>query len=597
MKKILSILLVSVMLISTLVIFALPMSAAKGEWSVYTTKEQYLDDYVGVMHDIPGYEYTDEGLKMIPAEWADSSPWGTVQTSDKVNLQDGVYLQVRVDEFTYTAGDKWFAFSFWDQQNPSHMSVSDEHGYGCETLIRISNGSAEVVDDLSTWAGGATRLEWFTDVEENARIKCTDNIDTLFKMYKNKFDDQKRPIITIEVQWDDTKEQLAVSVNGSPAPETYNKALTEYFAEDNYMAYVGFAMQNSEVGGTVGCTVLKFGTSSDDATAPVGDDKQAPKAFLNTTVPIEDASSVPAGEPAIRLTGSNLDSHVAGKPASVFGNRVVVNDDGSVNVTGNASNLSSSTYIVENSYSYDIVDFPIALIIVRNLCTCTYGDIDFDGVLDEMCVCNEKINTYIRAGAVIADENNLFRTTAVEDLEAPCKDADGNNYIYFIVDYSDLTSEEMTDRLEGRINGIRIDTFSQTLKGNDPDRNNYDVCEVDFCRSREEAVACFNAFMEKVGGTGVETPEDTDTEEPSETPSETPSEDPTEAPTDNSDDKESEAPTKAPDKTETEASTNADSGNKSDDDNGGCGSIVGVGALFVAVIAGMGLVSFRKKKY
>ena len=129
MKKILSALLVAAMLVTTLVVATVSVSAVDGDWSVYAIKSQYLDDYAGYMSDIPGYKYTDEGLKMIPAPWKDSNPYATFQTTDKVNLlNDGVYLKVRVDQFTYTASDTWFGFSLWDDQNVQLGQQGGEYG-------------------------------------------------------------------------------------------------------------------------------------------------------------------------------------------------------------------------------------------------------------------------------------------------------------------------------------------------------------------------------------------------------------------------------------------------------------------------------------
>ena len=160
MKKVLSILLAAAMLITAFVVVAVPVSATDGEWSVYTIKSQYLDSQKGtdMLRDIPGYEYTDEGLKLIPGEWVDSAPYATLQTTDKYDFTTGVYLQVRIDDFSYDAGDSWFGFSIWDTDGGVELGKQGgEYGLGVETLIHMNKGDKAVESDKTTWAGALDR--------------------------------------------------------------------------------------------------------------------------------------------------------------------------------------------------------------------------------------------------------------------------------------------------------------------------------------------------------------------------------------------------------------------------------------------------------
>ena len=148
MKKFLSVLLVAAMLVTTLVVAVVNVSAADGDWAIYTMKSQYLDGYADVMHSVPGYEYTDDGLTMITTDedgnniWSDHNPYATFQTIDKWYLPDGIYLQVRVDDFSYEATDSWFGFSLWDQENVELGKNGKDYGYGVETLLRIKGLTA-----------------------------------------------------------------------------------------------------------------------------------------------------------------------------------------------------------------------------------------------------------------------------------------------------------------------------------------------------------------------------------------------------------------------------------------------------------------------
>ena len=107
MKKILSTLLVAAMLLSLVIVAAVPAAAVDGEWAVYGPVSQYVDGYDGDPKSVSGYEYTDDGFHTIPADWEGAgkqTPWVQVETKEKVNLKDGVFFQIRVDNFSYDAG-------------------------------------------------------------------------------------------------------------------------------------------------------------------------------------------------------------------------------------------------------------------------------------------------------------------------------------------------------------------------------------------------------------------------------------------------------------------------------------------------------------
>ena len=113
MKKLLSVFLTAAMLLTLVVALAAPASAVDGAWWVYCSKGYYREDFEGDEPSIVGYEYTAEGLRVIPADWRDHKPAAGLQTKDKVDLKDGVYMLIRIDEFTF-ANDKWFNMNIWD---------------------------------------------------------------------------------------------------------------------------------------------------------------------------------------------------------------------------------------------------------------------------------------------------------------------------------------------------------------------------------------------------------------------------------------------------------------------------------------------------
>ena len=640
MKKLLSVLLVAAMLVTTLVVATVSVSAVDGDWSVYTIKSQYLDDYSGYMSDIPGYEYTEEGLKMIPAPWKDSNPYATFQTTDKVNLKnDGVYLKVRVDQFTYTASDTWFGFSLWDDQNVQLGQQGGEYGLGVETLIRIHTGQEATYneEDKNTWAGSMRGLRWYKDLEEGQRIECYNTAND--KNWVNEFDENKCPIITIKVYWDSASEMYMININGVDAPSAYNQAATDLFHEEyNDEAYVGFSLQNNKVGGTIGCTILEFGTCTDDgetvvAAKPQGDDSKEPVAYSNEVEPIADPSEVAQGDPAIVLNASPIDSKVKGKPSSVEGNLLTVNDDNSLNVVGNSDNIANVKYLVANSVSYDSKDFPIALVITRNFCTCEYEDEDSDGNLDEICECKESINVLALAGNMTAEGGKYaVKNNAFDYWDA--YEVGDDTYLYFTFDWSNITALEEVKDEDGnlRINGLRIDF--EGLKGGE--RNSFDICEVAFFRTTEEAADYFEAYLEEISEDVVVPGEDEESESESQAPveSESESQAPAESESESKAPAESESESQAPAESESESQAPAESESESQapaeseseskapvaseseseekteekteapekepateaPERNGCGGVVGVGAIAVVAIVAAGFVSFKKKE-
>ncbi len=591
MKRFFSLILAGVMLISTLCICLVNVSAAKGEWSVYTEKGQYRDTFTGVYQDIPGYKYTSEGLELVSPGWKDSTPYATFQTTDLVNIKEGVFLQVRLNEFTYDAGDKWVQFNILDKREDEYDEENGGYGLGVKTLIRIKSGAGANYDgnDTSNWAGALSSLEWQDRRDPTQTVKCSqDPADKA--LWANEYDEQNRPIYTLEIKWNDAYDCCEVFINNSPAPQQYNDALTKHFKKSGFMAYIGFSMQNNIKAGKANATIINYGTCYDDAEIPVGDDSAEPIEYVNEVAAMEDSSKVAQGEPAIRITGSSASSQVAGKPA---GNRVIVKDDDSTNVTSDTSNFASVTFRVSNEYTYEITDFPIVMIITRNFCTCAYVDQDGDGNKDAACNCDEKFNTYVLGGDVINPSDEYITVTNPLPGFAPHEDEEGNTYLCLIADTRNMLE---SNKISGRINAIRIDNY--VMKGADPDRNNFDICEIAFYRTEEEANAYFTSLMESIGASvgGNTVPDDTDI--PTDVPTDEPTEEPTETLTE--DDEESEEPTQNNSGSDKETDTSVSTGNgntgKDTDETGGCGSIIGSSMLSIIIIAGIGFVFFKKKE-
>ena len=235
MKRFLAVMLTVAMLVSLIIVSTVSVSAVVGDWSVYTNSGSYKDD-ADTIRDFPGYEYTDEGLHVIPAEWSQTGPWAIAQTTNPINLRDGVYMEVRVDDFTYYAGDKWFAFEIWEYKIDEIPEEIDN--YGGEILNRFSvndtdgDGKADAFNALSY-------SECWHYIKDGERITPGSVKGTI------EVDENGKPILKFQVTYDNANESYSIFINGAPVPDAYNIALTQYFEERDGEAYISFSAQSS----------------------------------------------------------------------------------------------------------------------------------------------------------------------------------------------------------------------------------------------------------------------------------------------------------------------------------------------------------------
>ncbi len=544
MKKFISGLLSLAMIFSLAAVIGIPAAAVEGDWMAYSSAGEYRDDFEGDYTSVIGYEYTNEGLRVIPADWKDFGVQGGIQTKTQYDVKQGVYMLVRIDEFTWDAGDKWFNMNLWSQEMvlPGSNDV-DKYGFGVQTLIRTNAD------------GTIHTLWWHTggfDAGAQSTVKGTSPMDENGKL-----------LLELTVTWDGTT--FAADINGWKAPESVIKYMNETFVDME--AFVGFNFMAGKKGGTAEMTVLKFGTSKETATTPTGDDRQDPVNYYTEIAEIASPDTVEPGMPGVLLNGSREFSD-AKTNTGISGNpyRTRNDDDWSVTYLADKT-IINANYSVANDVSYDIQDFPIALVLTRNYCSCE----EEDG--EVICFACEEVWAYIMTGEFSSADDN--HKTRLEVCYEPILDEEGNSYLYF---FCDMSSEDLWDA-EGRIHGIRADFYGMFY--NEPGRNTLDMCFMAFFRNMEEAEAYVYDYI------GVEDPDDT-TEETTEEPTE----ETTEAPAGTT-----EAPAGTTAAPEDEKPTGTSAPSTDDDKAGGCGSVVGLGtAAIVAVVAVAGFVSFKKKK-
>ena len=542
MKKLLATALSITMLLSMAVVAAVPAAAVDGDWTVIGQTGKFFDDYEGDDYCVPGYEYTDEGLQTISPDWRDETPQCRVRTTDKVDLKDGVYVQYRVDEFTYI-GDLWYNVFIWDGPYISPGSTNAErYGTGVQTLIRPSATGSDKPGNF----GG---IAWYKDAFTGAG-------STSMAADAKKTDEEGRHLIALTVTWDGST--YSVDINGSKAPQAVIDYMNTKWGGNDSEAYIGLMLHHTNKNGKMKITVLKYGNTAATASTPLGDDSREPVTEYHVIADIADPSTVPEGQPAIFLNGSKAESDSSGNHGITAGSEAKRNDDFSVRYTLSTAAYHTA-YSVKKEVSYDAKDFPVVLLLTRDFCTC-------EDPAD--CYALESVNSYVCNGAITgADDNHKINELSMCDSPIV---KDGRSYLYFYANFE----EDAGFDYEGRINSIRFD-FNGILI-DEPGRNAFDIVFIAYFRTVEEAEQYVYDYL------GVE-------EETTAEPTEAPTEETTEAPTE-------EATTEAP---KADATTEAPAADNETDApaEGGCGSVVGFGAIaIVAVAAVAGMVSFKKKE-
>lgn len=581
MKKFLAIILSASMLLSCAVLLAIPTSAVDGMWVVYGNAGDYRDGFdpeVDQYSCVPGYSYVrGEGLKVTPAGWSNTNPRVGVQTKEKIDMRNGVYMLVRVDEFSYEAGDKWFSFNIYDTK---YVSVGSQDkaidGEGITTLIRPTSDKQ------------LTSIAWRYS---NFQPAGSSDVSKDFAHH----DADGKILLALEIVWD-AASGYSMSVNGAPIHQTALNWMNEHFADG--MAYVGFNMQNNEKGGTAACTVLEYGESKATALTPMGDDSAEPVDVDDEyePAPIADSSSVPDGQPAIYMNGSHLESD--SKNTLKNTDFTSLTEENYIHYVSDRKTLEIGM-TVKNSVSYSINDFPILVVLTRNLCTCLY----------EMgsCFCFETCNIFPVTGDDIApgDDRRINAVSVNKFSNQEVIEIGDDQYLYFTTN----VIEESNWEPEGRINGIRFDVTEIDLAT--PGRNEFDVCFAAFFRNEDEAEAYISSFLsqfEPDDDQETDGQETNDQETDAATDAETDgNENVTNEPSAN----ETEAQETEPQQTEVvtdpeddddQTGSNDNAGNNAGSDAGneaepGCFGTVGFGAIaMITLAAGVSFVAFKKKK-
>ena len=449
-KRIFALLMCAAMLLSMIPVVVLSTSAAEieGDWITYRNAVEYPVEGEEVDPDkvyppAPGYEYTEEGCVVLQPDWTDITPYFTIQTKDKQSIKDGIYLEFRVDEFSYGgasgAADHWICINLNTEANVCPGST--EYGGGWLTLLR------------GNWGDGCVAEPHITDPK-------TEEFGGSFIRHGGqngiglKYDDEGRSVITFEITWDGSAYEMKINGYVMPGGDQTSALLEKLSSAGDF--YIGITMQTGEKNGTAGLTILKYGTCEADATTPVGSDRKDPEPNEIIIADIADPSTVEANKPAILWsTDTCIMKNGTNCAFTVLGDdtwRVKASDPG-----------ITWTFGAKNSWSYAAEDFPVFGMLVRNLLGAE------DGAF------------WYCAGDVSQPSGAAMSPFSIYEGEF-YKDVEGNEYIFLPFDITDLW--------EGRINAMRIDLSNFNLENPE-----FDICFAGMFRSEEEASAYAKEYL------------------------------------------------------------------------------------------------------
>ena len=462
-KRIFCVLLCAIVLMGLLPIAALTASAidAEGDWTTFRFANDYCDDSCD--HDADGdvcyyrpeagYKYTAEGFTVVPADYIDYTPQLSVMSKEVQSIKDGIYLQFRVDDYSYDGGngtDQWMAFTLTTEGKVCPGSLN--YGGGWMSLIRgKGDGSCVFMPHLTDPA-----TEDFRGTFTNAGMVVG----------AAPLDEDGREIYTLEITWDGAAYEM--KINGTPLPgSNETTALLEKLNPSGEF-FVGIQMHSAVKNGTAGLTILKYGTNADDATTPVGSDSKEKEQDCIYCPGPSDPLGVPAGSPAILWNPETTNMKEG------YNSTFEVLGDNAWHVRATDSDVFFN-FPSKRTVSFLAEDFPVFGILLRNF----WGD----------------------SGTLWYSAGNIASPTA--ECTIPFSIYDGEfygereEYVFVPVD--------LTDLWEGRINNIRLDFVI-----GDERAREFDICFAGMFRSEDEAYAYATDWLACCKGYYPETRPDTE---------------------------------------------------------------------------------------
>ncbi len=467
MKRILSLLLASLMVLTMAVVIAIPASAAlEGDWVTSRSGNDYDEDADSHCPE-PGYHYDAElGFVVDSPEYV-KTPFMQAHTRNAVNLKtpngDGEYsvsLKFTVLDYAYNGEDggnvdQWIAITLNSQ--PMSTPGSVDFGEGFCMLIRRNVGG----NDLG--AGRAQFETFYVDKTGGRNFALITGNGFGLVQGDVPMNDKGQEEYTFKVKY--TADGYVLSINDVTfGPDEYlNNILDTACAEG---AYVSVLAQTG-----IAATKASIAINEWQGDLPVGDDSKEPEEDERSTAPIADSANIPVNEPAV-LWGSTCRDH---RKIEFAGAIHEVIENGNVKVTTQTVSPYTS-FGVRSAVSYEAKDFPIIAILTRN------------------CYANGG-NIYFQAGDHLNASDEYKDSWMIDDVTYTDGWALGFADLSFYID----DDPENNAGWEGRINGVRVGfEFNQDDVG-DEDYGTFEIGFIGAFRSVEEAKVFADAYLANAG--------------------------------------------------------------------------------------------------
>ena len=270
MKKTLSIILASVIIISSLVALALPVSAEEteyvlGEWDVKMLETAKSDKNYP---PLSGYHYDEKGFHTYSPNfrrehWGSNRRTFTVVSKEKFDIKNFSMTVVVHDYSNYKGSYNWISFSVWSESNGmAQGDTSANYGDGWTSLIRYDDdGIGNRFESWNQTIGGRSGKQQFSSLD----------------------DTQMNPIVfepILDEETGDFTVTFAITdgvatINGTPIGSKTDECIAKRF-EDGY-AYVAFTLNNYDDTGYTSCPTISI--IDVNGKAPYGDDRKEPESL------------------------------------------------------------------------------------------------------------------------------------------------------------------------------------------------------------------------------------------------------------------------------------------------------------------------------
>ncbi len=469
MKKVLALIVALMMIVSMIPVMAITTSAAEvdGDWMTYRSAGGYKEPEPGEEESYtpaPGYEYTDEGFHMISADYTGCTPFGTIQSREPVSVKDGVYMELRVDQYPYGGekgtDDHWICFSIWDSEKIAPGNTLD-YGQGWLSLCRTpgegGSGSAQSFNSGNTGNG-----IW----QHHGDVTITPELDA-----------DGKEIYTFEVVWDGSNYNIAICGVAVQGAANIASHLNGINPDGEF--YIGVTFHSGAANQPIEATMLKFGTSKETAETPVGGDSKEPEENVNVKAEIADSNSIEVNQPCLLLDAQESSSKTSSMGTQ--GMTLTAQGDNSYRIDVNQL-PGFHQWPIKNSLSYQAADFPVVAVF--------YHD---PNEIFESCTLR-----YAAGDVMTADDVHIFNFSIYDE------NYDNNVLIYdedeyykcVIIDLREYLGEEMfTEAWTGRINSLRFDYGSMYTNG-DPETDFFFIQYAGIFRSVEEAAVYANEYAQ-----------------------------------------------------------------------------------------------------